>query len=188
MINLEKDLFEKIQKGDNKAFGLLFQSNYSQLCVFANDFLHKTEIAEEIVQDVFLKLWNTRSEIFIKSSLRSYLYKMVQNHSLNYIRDHSTQKTIKEEMLDDIDVYDNQLNREIADTALDEILSDEVERELTLALSQLPEQCRDIFILCRFDGLTYSEIAQKYNISVSTVKTQMGRAMEKLFVALKKNL
>jgi RNA polymerase sigma-70 factor (ECF subfamily) len=188
MTSLEKDLLEKIKNGDDKAFGFLFQNNYAQLCTFANDFLHKTDIAEEIVQDIFLKLWNSRNEISINHSLRAYLYKMVQNYSLNYIRDHSTAKTIKEEKMEDIDVYDNQINSAIANTGLEKILSDEAESDLNQALQQLPDQCREIFILCRFDGLSYSEIAQKKNISLSTVKTQMGRAMEKLHSSLRQHL
>jgi RNA polymerase sigma-70 factor (ECF subfamily) len=113
---------------------------------------------------------------------------MVRNHSLNYIRDHSTAKILKEEKLDNLEVIENLSYNEISDSILDNILSEEAERSLNEALLQLPEQCREIFISCRFEGLTYPEIAQKYNISLSTVKTQMGRAMEKLHVALKRHL
>lgn len=113
---------------------------------------------------------------------------MVQNNSLNYLRNHSTQKTIKEESIENIDSKNPALKMEIDNTVFDKILSDEIEKDLAEALKNLPDQCREIFILCRFDGLTYAETAQTLNLSVSTVKTQMGRAMEKLHIVMKKHL
>jgi RNA polymerase sigma-70 factor, ECF subfamily len=185
MASLEKDTIGKM---DDKSFGLLFQNNYSKLCTFARDYIQNPEIAEEIVQDIFIKIWNLRENLVIKSSLRAYLYKMVHNHSLNYIRDHSTHKTIIEEKMDNLEILDNVSHGEIGNPIFESILSDEAEINLKHALLQLPEQCREIFIACRFDGLSYAEIAQKKSISVSTVKTQMGRAMEKLHAALKNHL
>jgi RNA polymerase sigma-70 factor (ECF subfamily) len=188
MVDLERELLEKIKKDDDKAFSLLFQNTYIQLCTFATDYLRKAEIAEEVVQDVFLKFWVSRKDLHITSSLKSYLYKMVQNYSLNYIRDHSTRKFIKEELLEDIDLSNPSFKIKITDSVFEKILSDQIEHDLSEALANLPEQCREIFTLCRFEGLSYSEIAQQLNISVSTVKTQMGRAMEKLHFAMKKHL
>jgi len=186
MTILEKDLFKKIKEGNTRAFDLLFQNNYTQLCTFSVTFVKNPELAEEIVQDVFVKLWKSKSSLTITSSLRAYLYKMVQNLSLNYIRDHSTKKNIKVESLDDlhIDTYNGGLSEPI----FEKLQFDEIEHDFLNALNLLPEQCRQIFSLCRFEGLSYNEIATKLNVSLSTIKTQMGRAMDKLHESLKIHL
>jgi len=180
MNNIEKEILSKIQEGDIKVFDFLFNSYYSILCVYAKGLLRVSQIAEEVVQDVFLKLWNGRSALSINISLKAYLYKTVHNRCLNYIRDHSTQKVIKEFSIDDIKSRFELLEIESSYSILDELLSDQIEDDLNQAIDSLPEQGKKIFCLCRFQGLSYSEVAEQLNISVSTVKTQMLRSIEKL--------
>jgi len=176
----EKEIIDKIQEGNSKAFDFLFTSYYSSLCNYARDLVKSTEIAEEVVQDVFFKLWVKRSVLSIQTSLKAYLYRMVHNHCLNYIRDHTTQKTLKTLSFEDLQTRLAIFDIESRDSVLDDLLSEQIEIDLNKAINALPEQCKKIFYLCRFEGLSYPEIAEKLDISVSTVKTQMLRAIEKL--------
>lgn len=180
MNSLEKEIVDKIREGDIKAFDFLFISYYPGLCAYAGDLVKSAEIAEEMVQDVFLKLWNKRSVLSVQTSLKAYLYRMIHNHCLNYIRDHSTQKTIKTLSLEDLQTRLALFDIESSGSALDDLLSEQIENDLSKAINVLPEQCKKIFYLCRFQGLSYPEIAAQLNVSVSTVKTQMLRAIEKL--------
>lgn len=178
--------FEEIRAGNLIAFNSVFKSYYSPLCVYANDILKNRAFAEEIVQDVFLKLWNNRNNITVKYSLKSYLYRMVHNHTLNYIRDHIN--NINEISADDLSVRSKILDIESSANILDDIISQQIETELKLAIEELSPQCRQIFHLARYQQLTYSQIAEKLNISVSTVKSQMLRAIEKLKLLMEQHL
>ncbi len=180
----EQELFLKIKHNDIKAFDSLFKSYYAGLHRFAVDILKNSEAAEEIVQDTFVKLWFKRSELVIKSSLKAYMYKMIYNRCLNYIRDHFTPN--KHISLEDIQLRIELLNLKSDDEIFEKLLTDEMEKELTEAIGKLPSQCREVFKLCRFEGFTYIETADKLNISVSTVKTQVSRAIEKLKPVLDK--
>lgn len=175
---IEKEIFGKIQEDDLKALDFLFLSYYSSLCAYAKDLLKISEIAEEVVQDVFLKFWEKRSELSVHTSLKAYLYRMVHNHCLNYIRNNT--KTIKTSSFEDIKTRFDLLEIESSDSIFDHLLSDQIENDLDKAVEALPEQCKKIFYLCRYQGHSYPEIAGQLNISVSTVKTQMLRAIEKL--------
>jgi RNA polymerase sigma-70 factor (ECF subfamily) len=177
---IEKEIFGKIREGDIKAFDFLFISYYPSLCAYAKDLVKMSEIAEEVVQDVFLKLWNKRSALSVQTSLKAYMYRMVHNHCLNYIRDHSTQKAIKTLYFEDLQTRIALIDLESPGSIFDDLLSEQIENDLNKAIDGLPEHCKKIFQLCRFQGLSYPEIAEQLDISLSTVKTQMLRAIEKL--------
>jgi RNA polymerase sigma-70 factor (ECF subfamily) len=183
---LEKELIEKIRNNDTRAFDVVFNRYYSILCTFAADLIMRIDLAEEIVQDVFVKFWDHRNSIHVTTSLKAYLFKMVQNSCYNYIRDHATLKNIKEVSIEDITLQFELLKINDTDSVFDKLWSAEMESDLSKAIESLPDQCKEIFYLCRYEGLTYSEISKKLAISVSTVKTQMSRAMEKLEVVVKK--
>jgi RNA polymerase sigma-70 factor, ECF subfamily len=184
----ENNLLTRIKKDDNKAFRILFEQMYNPLCTFAEVFIRKSELAEEVVQDIFIKFWNSRHDLDIKISLKAYLYRMVRNQSLNYIRDNATRKNFKEEHLEELS-QDIILQKLLNDNSvLDQLHNEQIESDLSEAMNNLPDQCRKIFELARFQNKTYPEIAQTLDISLSTVKTQMSRAMDKLHVMLKKHL
>ena len=92
MNTLELEVIKRIKHDDLKAFDLLFTGYYSQLCNYAVDFLKNKQAAEELVSDVFIKIWENRKLLEIKTSFKSYIYKMVQNQCLNFLRDNSTKK------------------------------------------------------------------------------------------------
>lgn len=162
--------YKRIQQGDIKEFEKLFRKYYQPLCLFANKFLRDMDSAEEIVQELFYNLWKNKESISITSSIKAYLYQSVRNNSLKYIE----HLAVKER-------YSNEVKRQQVNSATDESnsielaeLNDVIEK----TLNQLPERCRQIFLLSRFDGLKYHEIATKLSISVKTVEANMGKALQ----------
>ncbi len=181
---LENDLIQRIKNGEQSSIVLLFRMYYAPLYTYAAGMLKSKESAEEVVQDTFIKIWESRSQIEIASSLRGYLYRCVHNRCLNNIRENKNTKNlfIPLEKLNRLSVF------ETAPDIIESIFSEEMEKSLAEAVASLPEQCRQIFYLCRFEELSYREISVRLGISLSTVKTQMQRAMSKLAGALKNHL
>jgi RNA polymerase sigma-70 factor (ECF subfamily) len=175
----DADILKGINRGDKKIYDLVFKSYYSGLCAFAEDYLRSHDAAREISQEVFLNLWENRGRLRINSSLKAYLYRSVHNRCLNYIRDNLT-LTHKEIRFDQLKNHADLMFIEIPEGLFDKLYSEKMEQELEKAIELLPDQCRKIFRLCRYENLTYKEIAKRLNISPSTIKTQMSRAMKKL--------
>jgi len=187
MNNIDKYLLYKLKKSDIRAFDSLFKTNFSGLHRFATDILKSSVAAEEVVQDVFLKLWMKRTSIIIKSSLKAYLYRMVYNTSLNYLRDN--QNAVHNQIaFDDIQSRVDLLNIQSEENIFENLLSAEIEQELKTTIDELPPGCKEVFILCRMDGMSYKEVATHLNLSVSTVKTQISRAIKKLIPIVQKHL
>jgi RNA polymerase sigma-70 factor (ECF subfamily) len=178
-------LWIKVKNGDLKAFELLYKSNFSALCLYAYGIVRDYEIVKEIVNDVFLKIWQKREELEIRYEIKSYLLRCVHNGCCNYLKSKSASGWSKlKEMNDNME--------EIIGTNEDgllEIMSyRDVEKDVTRSIEELPPQCREIFHLSRFDLFTYQEISEKLNISVNTVKTQISRALVQLRGSLRKYL
>lgn len=182
MNNVEKEIISGISKGDRNIFNIVFKSFYSLLCAYAKELVKSYQIAEEIVQDVFVSLWENHKKINIQTSLKAYLYRSVYNACLNYLRNQ------KKHLAHQVDINSSPYLESIITYEPDWLLApdrlEHMEEALKTAINELPEQCRQIFILCRYENLSYPQIAEKLSISLSTVKTQMGRAMSKLKEAL----
>jgi RNA polymerase sigma-70 factor (ECF subfamily) len=181
------DLLNKLRNGNEEAFEFIFLNYYDKLCIYANFLLKNKETAKEVVQGVLLKMWESRLKLDITVSLRAYLYKAVHNKSINHINTLCAQKKHLKNLADNIKrqsiIYPLSNNYPIAN-----LISKELEEEIEKALNSLPEKCRIIFELCRFEDLSYQDVSKKMNISINTVKTQMKRAFEKLREALKEYL
>lgn len=179
MHELEQQLISKVQSGDRSAFEMLFKTYYKPLVYIAESILHDGALAEEVVQDVFVKIWKAGNTLSIEKSLYSYLTGMARNRSVDYIR--NRERSIKTVSMDDEEIRIKLLYLESDSIAEGDIplQSPELDR-VKQAIEQLPTQCKQIFLLSRIEDYSYSEIAEKMQISVSTVKTQMGRAMQKL--------
>jgi RNA polymerase sigma-70 factor (ECF subfamily) len=134
-------------------------------------FVRDPQIAESIVQDVFVKLWTNKENSKIQTSVKAYLYTAVRNHSLNYLK--QAKKTIS--LLGELDYHDETTN-----SPETEFIEKETYAEVHKAIDKLPKQCRQIFLMKRYDELKYSEIAEILSISINTVKTQMKRAVKSL--------
>jgi RNA polymerase sigma-70 factor, ECF subfamily len=164
---------------DEIAFELLFRKYYVRLCGFANKFIFDTDEAEEIVQEVFLNIWNKRDHLKLGDEIRPYLFKSVQNLCFNFIEH---KKVINDYYSVLAIVYEN---RQEDFNSYESVLYAEFQKKVDEAIGTLPDQCRIIFQLSRMNGLKYAEIANKLGISVKTVETQMSRALFKLKNELK---
>lgn len=163
-------LIKGLQNREEAAFEQVFKQHYKSLHAYACTLLKDDVIAEEMVQNVFFKLWERTDNLSISGSVAAYLYRAVHNESLNYI------KHLK--VRSDHQLFVSHRNEELADQASRKIQLRQLEEKLHEALTELPEQCRTIFQLSRFDELRYREIAEKLDISVKTVENQMGKALK----------
>lgn len=181
MDNLERTLINNIRAGDAKAFEYIFKSYFQSLFNYAQDLLHSRYIAEEIISDVFTRFWETRTQLNIESSVKSYLFRAVHNQCISHVRQHKVEDKYKSYFT----YYFNEGFSYGSAYPLEKLLTSEMESKIEEILENLPEQCRNMFLLSRQKGLTHEEIALKYNVSVNTVHTQISRALKKFREELK---
>ena len=172
----ENVTLEKILKGDREQFESLFRSTYVSLVRYARSMIKDHDSAEEIVQDLFVRIWQDRDKIKIHSSLNGYLFRSVHNRCL-HLEDHK--KVIGRHIAEMADrpEYGNE-------NVTDLINYRDLQDRVAEILNRLPERCGRIFCMNRFEGLKYSEIAEKLSISVKTVEANMGRALQEFRKAL----
>jgi len=157
-----------LKEGDRVVFEQLFREFYPVLCAYARRYTYDKSSAEEVVQDFFCKLWDKHHEIQINTNIQSYLRKSVLNHCLNYARKVENDRRFVnygDNMEETIGTRDHESNNELSEY-------------VCRALLELPEKRREIFEMSRFDGMKYHEIAEKLNINIKTVETQMVRSLE----------
>jgi len=166
----------KISEGDLKTFESVFRKYYEMLCRYAVKITGDSDEAEEIVQDLFYLLWEKRQTLNIDVSLKSYLFAAVHNRCLKYIR----HRNVEEKYRNGIAGEGSGMGMSPEDFANSEQLYELLEKTLI----SLPAKCSAIFRMNRFDGLRYSEIADKLSVSIKTVEANMGKALK----ILRKNL
>ncbi|NVO20635.1 MAG: RNA polymerase sigma-70 factor [Bacteroidetes bacterium] len=165
-----------IQTLDQATFELLFRSEFKGLCFFAQKYVKDFETAREIVQEAFLSLWEKRDTIDASRPVKSYLATIIHHKCHNHLRDN---KKFDTGLLD----IENLLEfRDVA--TLDILVEEELANAIQLALAELPEKCREIFILNRYENLKYHEIADKLQLSQKTVEAQMSKALQHFRVRL----
>ena len=167
----DTEIVKQLNKNNREIIRHLFDNYYLELYRFALKLVHAKEVAEEIVDDIFVNIWNNRQKIEIKSSLKAYLYASVRFGALNYFRDNKNRLSQTDDVMPDLPFNE---------TPLDKIQEGELSRVLTDAIQSLPEKCRAIFSLSRNSDLTYKQIAGELNISVKTVENQMSIALKKI--------
>lgn len=160
-------LLNELQKGSEKAFDFIFRKYYKALCAQANSYVNDLDLAQSLVQDCFIKLWEKRDNANQIEKLSSYLVYMVRNQCIDTIR-----KNRKIEYVQTI--VDSATEDSTTETS---IVSHEFEERLILALATMPERTRLAFEYSRFEGLSYKEIAQRMNISAKAVEALMSRAL-----------
>jgi RNA polymerase sigma-70 factor, ECF subfamily len=182
MVMPTPNLWKKVKKGNIRAFEILYKSYFPSLCLYSYGLIPDEELVKEIVNDVFLKIWDKRREIDIQYGIKPYLFRCVHNACLDHRR---LKKNIRQYQT--IDISDK--IRELADHDEEYIFQQigfkRLEKDVTASIDKLPDRCREIFILSRYELLSYIEISEKLNISVNTVKTQITRALESLRFSLK---
>jgi RNA polymerase sigma-70 factor (ECF subfamily) len=134
-------------------------------------YVHDLDTAKDLVHNVFINLWEKREDIDPNKSVKSYLFTAVYNRSLNHIRDH------KKFHNEDISEYHDRLAGTQEDY-YDKVESSELSARIKNAIDTLPERCREIFLLNRFEEMKYKEIAEKLDISIKTVEAQMSKALK----------
>lgn len=183
-MNLEEELLRSIQRGSKKGFEVLFRTYYKRLCGYASSFVSQNEVAEDIVAEIFLRLWERRDTIIVTNSIPSYLFQSVKNSCINYLtREKSHKQMISE---NEINLLNIKIQYQLSDKyPLSDIIGHELEEKIKNEIEKLPEQCSQIFYLSRFEELSHRQIAEKLGISENTVKVQIYRALIKLRKGLK---
>ena len=170
-LSSERDLQQRIRAGEEGAFDSVFRAYYPDLVRMAESIIRERALAEEIAQEVMLELWRRRESLQVEQTFRAYLIRSTRNRALNHIR------------------HERVVAREAASAALesrsspsaeDEVLGLEFERAVRDAIGGLPDNCREVFLLSREQGLKYAEIAGVLEISIKTVEKRMGQALTEL--------
>lgn len=174
------DLVLRIKRSEEPAFEMLFKLFYKQLLQYALVYVKHPHIAEEIVHDSFLKIWEIRSTIDENQSLKAFLYRCVHNNSINYLNKVKVTNRLAEEYGIELLHRGELFQHDPNDRYFEQLSNDDLIEKIKKNIQELPSQCREIFMMCRIYGLTYNQIAEKLNISVNTVKTQLSRAMQKI--------
>jgi len=155
---------------DKADFEKLFKLHYSHLCAYANTFLKDQMASEEVVQEVMFKIWVNRESLDIKTSMQSYLFRAVRNGCLNVLKHVDIREEFK--------AYNEAIRNEPQRSQEEEVIISELELKIRQAIDQLPMERKKVFILSRYEGLSYSEIANELGISVKTVENQVGKALK----------
>jgi len=165
----ETILLDGLKQGNVKIFDYLFHYYYSGLVVFVQKYIPDNDIAEDIVQEFFVKLWVNRERLQITTSLKSYLFSSIKNRCIDYLRHEVIKGKAEKLLLEQLQEVINEQNL---------LIESELREMINAAIDKLPPVCREIFIMNRFDGMKPSEIAEKKGISVRTVETHIGKALK----------
>jgi len=166
----DRNLIIGLRKGKNKAFKLLFSKYYDWLCNYIYKLSNDYQLSEDLVQDVFVKLWENKNSIIIKSSLKNYLFKTCHNQFLQHLR----KEKVKSDFLDSLrwdilyDVYNDDDSEAVYESKVNKLYK---------LINQLPPRCREVFVKAKLEKKKYKEIAEDMNISTKTVENQMSKAL-----------
>ncbi len=160
-----------------EGYELLFNKHYSRMVAYAYNFLKEQEASEEICQEVFFQLWINREKTEIKTAISSYLYRAVRNRCINLIKHIDIRENYKQ--------YNSEQLESNQSHSTDTLTVSELDQKIRTAIDQMPLQRKKIFIMSRYEELTYKEIAEKMGLSKKTIENQMGKALQYLREELK---
>lgn len=173
----ERETLSLLKTGSKEAFSKLFRHYYKDLVLFAGTFIPNKSVCEDIIQTVFFKIWQQHETLNIKTSFKSFLTTSVRNACLDEIR-HSK---IKNNYTDSFEF----LGTTHSFSTQEYILYSDLQKHLTNAIENLPEECKETFKLNKLQGLKYREIAQELNVSERTVEVRIGKSLKLLKAYLK---
>ncbi len=168
-IDKSQELIIRISEDDEAAFNTLFQLYHKRIYSFAFKLLNSTVEAEEVVQNVFLALWNQRKNLNISVSITSYLFGIARHQAYDFIRQKINHESYAEYFLEQNDDY--------AFVTEDVVVYNELENKIRHYIGMLPDRRREIFLLSRMEKMSYKDIAEKLSISENTVDTQIRHAL-----------
>lgn len=172
----DQALYVRLKEGDEHAFKALFHKYYASMCQFAYQILKDSDLAEETVQELFVRVWEKRAVLNIETSVSHYLFRSVRNHCLNQLQHQKVRQQYASRMMENAE---QQIDWQPFYLEVD--LMERIER----SIASMPPKRQEIFRLSREQGLKYKEIADMLNISVKTVEAQMGLALKHLRDELK---
>ncbi len=155
-----------------EGFEILFKQHYEPLCAFVYGILRDHDASEEVVQDLFVKMWVKRKDIPADTSMKAYLYRAARNMALNQVK--------HIEIKDQYKLYNKEAMSFSEQNAGDPSEENELQAMVQRAVENLPPERKKVFLMSREEGLKYKEIAEKLNISIKTVENQMGKALSTL--------
>jgi len=168
----DTELIRLLQRDPDTAISRIFETYFEEVCHHVYRIIPDQEVCQDIAQSIFLELWQKRRSFSIRTSVGAYLHKMARSRALNYLRDN------KRYNYDDESTVKNESNNQTS--PLDELIATELSAVITQAIDRLPERCRVIFALSRFEQMSYKEIGEALEISVKTVENQIGKALQQL--------
>ena len=181
--HFERNIGVTSKYDERTTFEFLFTSYFVKLVRYAELIVKDIDIAEEIVENTFVKLWENRDTINIQNSQQQYLFKSVQNACLNHLKHIKVENKYKLFLYHHIGL--NDMENHDLEFPITHLLIDELQHLIHQAINDLPVQCKKVFELSRYDHNSNEEIAIKLDISINTVKTHIGRALGKLRIVLK---
>jgi len=174
---INESIIKRINTGDEKAFSILYQAYYVQLNVYAVSYINDKNVSREIVNDIFLQIWNKRGTLTYP--IYSYLIKAVQNGSIDYLRSQNSLNQVLENHKEQTNLFfENYIHS--TPEPLQDLELRQLEEEIQKALDQLPPRCRDIFKFYFYEGKPIKEIAEDLQIQSSTVRVQLKNSLGKL--------
>ena len=168
----EPEWLAGVREGNAAAFEGVFRTYYRRLCGVVYAYVGSAESAEEIVQELFLKIWRQRESLEITDSLQGYLFRAARNEALNHLKHQRVELQWRGR--------EQAADQRVAPSADDALAERELSRAIEAAIAALPERCRMVFTMSRRQGLSYAEIAESLGISVKTVEVHIGRALKSL--------
>lgn len=174
---VDKSVIDGINQGDERAFAILYNNYFTYLCTCAAGYIFDADAAKEVVNDVFVHIWNKQSELDFP--IHSYLMRSVQNGCLNYIRSLRSRERVMDEFKEDLLLFQEEYCQS-GETPLQLMEVEELKKQVHLAVGLLPEKCRLVFEKYLYKNLSPQEIADECNLSVNTVRVQIKNAFDKL--------
>lgn len=181
---LNIELLKQIKRGDEKAFQMVFNSYFPGLLAFAKEYVRDEEVAKNLVQEAFLKLWENRENLQDDSNLKGYLYQILRNNSLNYLKAEKVRQKYEERL--QFRYNELLLNYQALEQVdFDSISFKELNDIILKTIEQLPPQCKKVFEMSRYESMQNKEIAEQLGVSVKAVEGHMSKALKQLREQLK---
>lgn len=174
---VDESVIDGINRGDERSFAVLYNNYYTYLCTCAVGYIFDADVAKEVVNDVFVHVWNKQTEL--QFPIHSFLIRCVQNGCLNYIRSLRSRERVLDEFQEDLLFFQEEYCQG-GETPLELLEVEELKKQVHTAVRQLPEKCRAIFEKYLYKNLSPQEIADECNLSVNTVRVQIKNAFDRL--------